>query len=127
MPYVYNSATAPGLVDRTFDLYSGKIELDFKPHQGLLVYGSVNRGRRAGAGRPRVSFDAWAKNVALVRGHRVAVLREVGGDEMQTLLFLKNIVIASGLAVLAERGRRHRVLTRAQVAEGRARLRRQAR
>ena len=48
MPYVYNSATAPGLADRTFDLYSGKIELDFKPASGLLFYGSVNRGPKGG-------------------------------------------------------------------------------
>jgi iron complex outermembrane receptor protein len=48
VPYVYNSTTAPGLVDRTFDLYSGKIELDFKPHSGLLFYGSINRGPKGG-------------------------------------------------------------------------------
>jgi iron complex outermembrane receptor protein len=48
VPFVYNSSTAPGLADRNFDLYSGKIELDFKPEPGLLFYGSVNRGPKGG-------------------------------------------------------------------------------
>jgi iron complex outermembrane receptor protein len=48
VPYVYNSSTAPDVVDKTFDLYSGKLELDFKPQAGLLFYGSVNRGPKGG-------------------------------------------------------------------------------
>lgn len=48
VPYVYNSTTAPGLADRNFDLYSGKIEVDFKPQAGMLFYASVNRGPKGG-------------------------------------------------------------------------------
>ena len=48
VPYVYNSTTAPGLADRNFDLYSGKIEIDFKPQAGVLLYASVNRGPKGG-------------------------------------------------------------------------------
>ena len=48
VPYVYDRNTAPGLADRHYDLYSGKLELDFRPEPGTLLYASVNRGPKSG-------------------------------------------------------------------------------
>jgi iron complex outermembrane receptor protein len=48
VPYVYDRNTAPGLADRHYDLYSGKLELDFRPASGTLLYASVNRGPKSG-------------------------------------------------------------------------------
>jgi len=48
VPYVYNSTTFPGLANRTFDLYSGKLELDFKPSRDSLYFASINRGPKGG-------------------------------------------------------------------------------
>jgi len=48
VPYVYNSTTAPGLADRSYNLYSAKLELDFKPRPDMLWYASVNRGPKGG-------------------------------------------------------------------------------
>jgi iron complex outermembrane recepter protein len=48
IPYVYDGHTAPGLADHHYDLYSGKLELDFKPVPGALLYASVNRGPKSG-------------------------------------------------------------------------------
>lgn len=44
---VFSDTTAPGLTRFTKNLWSGKVELDFKPVHGQLLYLSVSRGTKA--------------------------------------------------------------------------------
>lgn len=46
-PFLFNDATAGGLNQFTKNLGSGKLELDFKPSPGQLIYASVSRGAKA--------------------------------------------------------------------------------
>ena len=57
---VFDSATAPGVADRRFANYSGKIELDAHPQQGTLLYVSVNRGIKGGGFTIPVAFPVNA-------------------------------------------------------------------
>lgn len=57
---VFDSATAPGVADRRFANYSGKIELDAHPRQGALLYLSVNRGIKGGGFTIPVAFPVNA-------------------------------------------------------------------
>ena len=43
----YNSANSPD-AHKKFDIGTGKLEIDFKPMQGMLLYGSWNRGAKGG-------------------------------------------------------------------------------
>jgi iron complex outermembrane receptor protein len=44
----YNPNTFPGAADKTFNNVTGKLELDFRPVPGTLLYASLNRGAKAG-------------------------------------------------------------------------------
>ena len=46
-PFQFNDATAGGLNSFTKNLGSGKLELDYKPAQGQLLYASISRGAKA--------------------------------------------------------------------------------
>lgn len=45
---VVNRITHPEISSKTFNNYSGKVELDFKPSNSALFYVSANRGTKAG-------------------------------------------------------------------------------
>jgi iron complex outermembrane receptor protein len=45
--YIYNPATDPD-AHHDFDGFSGKAELDYRPMEDVLLYGSVNRGYKGG-------------------------------------------------------------------------------
>ena len=46
--FAFNTTLFPGLAKINYDDYSGKVELDFKPADGMLLYASVNRGIKGG-------------------------------------------------------------------------------
>ncbi|NML90661.1 TonB-dependent receptor [Sphingobium sp. TB-6] len=48
LPLLFNKANYPDLAHRNFDNYSGKVEIDIKPTDDVLLYASVNRGTKAG-------------------------------------------------------------------------------
>jgi iron complex outermembrane recepter protein len=45
---VFNPTTDPDLAERSFNLLSGKVELDYKKFRDLLLYASVSRGVKGG-------------------------------------------------------------------------------
>lgn len=45
---VFNRSLYPSLAEQTFDNVSGKIELDWRVLDDVMLYGSVNRGTKAG-------------------------------------------------------------------------------
>jgi iron complex outermembrane receptor protein len=47
-PVVFNTSTYPDLAHKTFEDYSGKVEVDIKPTDDLLLYASINRGTKSG-------------------------------------------------------------------------------
>lgn len=47
-PLDFNPDTYPELADRKFDLFSAKAELQWRPADRLMLYGSVNRGTKGG-------------------------------------------------------------------------------
>lgn len=46
--FVFNSSTNPDLAKQTFKNWSGKIELDYRPVDDVLLYVSANRGTKSG-------------------------------------------------------------------------------
>jgi iron complex outermembrane receptor protein len=48
LDFAFNQAIDPRLARQTFDDWSGKAELQYKPARGLLFYASVNRGTKSG-------------------------------------------------------------------------------
>lgn len=44
LSYEFDKSTVGGLATETADMWSGKLELDFKPDPNTLIYGSVSRG-----------------------------------------------------------------------------------
>jgi len=46
--FQFASTTFPGLADRTFNGWSGKLEVDWKPVEDTLIYLSWNRGTKSG-------------------------------------------------------------------------------
>ena len=48
VPYIYNPTNNPGAANPTYNAFSYKVELDYKPARNLLFYASLNRGNKGG-------------------------------------------------------------------------------
>lgn len=48
-PFLFSARPAPFLGDTSDDLWAGKVQLDWRPSDDLLLYASVNRGIKAGS------------------------------------------------------------------------------
>lgn len=48
-PFLFSARPAPFLGDTSDDLWAGKVQLDWRPTDDLLLYASVNRGIKAGS------------------------------------------------------------------------------
>ncbi|KQY66603.1 MULTISPECIES: TonB-dependent receptor [unclassified Sphingomonas] len=46
--FVFNRATDPDLAKQTFKNWSGKVQVDYRPTDDVLIYASVNRGTKSG-------------------------------------------------------------------------------
>lgn len=46
--FAFNQSTNPTLAKRTFNDWSGRLELHYKPNRDVLVYAGVNRGTKSG-------------------------------------------------------------------------------
>lgn len=95
VPYLYDGNTAPGLADRHYDLYSGKLEIDFRPGPGTLLYASVNRGPKSGG---------WSAPVNASGSNLAADLFAVLPYKPETLLDLEagaKLTLLDGRARLA--------------------------
>lgn len=58
-PVSFNPSLYPNLASLTFKDYSGKIEFDFRPADGVLIYAGINRGTKSGGfNSASLVFDA---------------------------------------------------------------------
>lgn len=48
LDFTFNQQTDPSLARQTFNDWSGRLELHYKPNRDVLVYGGVNRGTKSG-------------------------------------------------------------------------------
>lgn len=78
----FNSATNPGLSHESNAEWSGKVELDYRPVPGWMVYGSVNRGVK-GAG---FNAAAIASITPALTPYRPEVLTSYEGGFKSTIL-----------------------------------------
>ncbi|HKP79941.1 MAG TPA: TonB-dependent receptor [Phenylobacterium sp.] len=46
--FVFTPGAYPDLAKQSYKNYSGKVELDYRPAEGVLLYASVNRGTKSG-------------------------------------------------------------------------------
>ncbi|MFA6031491.1 MAG: TonB-dependent receptor [Myxococcota bacterium] len=46
--FVFNQSTDPALAKQTFNDWSGRLELHYKPNRDVLIYAGVNRGTKSG-------------------------------------------------------------------------------
>ncbi|ABQ69602.1 MULTISPECIES: TonB-dependent receptor [Sphingomonadales] len=46
--FVFNRTTNPGLAKQTFKNWSGKVQVDYRPTDDVLLYAGVNRGTKSG-------------------------------------------------------------------------------
>ncbi len=46
--FIFNRTTNPDLAKQTFKNWSGKVQVDYRPTDGVLLYAGVNRGTKSG-------------------------------------------------------------------------------